>query len=364
MAAVKPGLQRFILFLPFFTVNYFILRLFNHENPEEQTLSLYVLGTYLASGSLKGIAFCFNRGQVTKVLDSGNFAAFVVALLLPVNLAFHEKPVDRSKKNSSSKKTVFEDVEYSLISFKGLALIKEIGLTIGRFCTKAVFCYGFAKIAKQTEDFTFQQSVAHSWFFYFWLTTLEDANEVISLITLNIKLTSNFNAPYLATSVSNFWAKRWNLIVQQLLSNNFYDPVLEGSLVASPKRLKKKTPSFTRRAMGMINVFVASGLIHGYMLMAFLNIATFPVLCAGYFAINGFVVIFEKCLKMYLIRNGFYKEPLSLFQSVFLILYSQTVQLSLAHFFFWPDLVRLNFIQPSVDGILEIGSMFTKMRTI
>eukprot|EP00210_Caulerpa_lentillifera_P006944 g6639.t1 len=362
MAAAKPGLQRFILFLPFFALTYFITCLFDRENPDEQTLTVYTTGTYFCINSLKAPAFCFNRGQLAKVLDSGSFAAFTVALLLPVNISFQEKPIAKSKKTDSEdstvKKTVFEDVEYCLVTFKGITLLKEIASCIGRFCINALVCYLFASIAKRTEDFSFQQSAAHSWFLCFYLSTLQDANSLISLVTLNIDLSPNFVAPYLATSVSDFWAKRWNLIMQHLLRDNFYLPVIESSFVALPKRLTKKKTSLVRNIMAMINVFVASGLIHGYLMMVFMGTTEFPVLYSGFFVVNAFVVIFEKCLKTLLIKKGYYSESLSFFQFAILVLYTQAVVLPLAHFFFWPDLVRIRFIQPTVDGILQIGSMF------
>jgi len=53
-----------------------------------------------------------------------------------VNLEFDEKPLDRSKKNGDVKKTVYEDVEYSLVTFKGIALLKQITIAIARFCGK------------------------------------------------------------------------------------------------------------------------------------------------------------------------------------------------------------------------------------
>jgi len=70
MAAVKPGVQRCILFLPFFAVTYFISCLFDRENPNEQTLTVYATGTYFCIGALKvkgflfvylRIALCFSR---------------------------------------------------------------------------------------------------------------------------------------------------------------------------------------------------------------------------------------------------------------------------------------------------------------
>lgn len=216
-------------------------------------------------------------------------------------------------------------------------------------------CYCFARLSKLTNDFEFRQSVALSWFLYFFLTTLQDANELIGLIALNIKLSPNFRSPFLATSVSSFWAKRWNLIVHCLLRDTFYQPVLEGSLVALPRRLKRVNPSTLRTVLGMIVVFVASGLIHGYLMMVFLNTSEFPVLYSGFFAINAFVVIFEKCLKGLFDRNGMIPKSLSFFQSLVLIVYAQAVLLPLGHWFFWPDLVRLQFIQPTVDAIIQLG---------
>jgi len=111
--------------------------------------------------------------------------------------------------------------------------------------------------------------------------------------------------------------------------------------------------------MAMMNVFVASALIHGYLMMVFMGSTEFPILYSAFFVVNAVVVIFERCLKMLLIKKGYYPESLSFFQYVILILYTQAVVLPLGHFFFWPDLVRIQFIQPTVDGILQIGSMFS-----
>lgn len=66
----------------------------------------------------------------------------------------------------------------------------------------------------------------------------------------NIELPINFNSPYKATNISDFW-KRWHMTLTRFLTNYIYIP-LGGSRCSTP-----------RVYLNVLIVFVASGIWHG-----------------------------------------------------------------------------------------------------
>ena len=73
-----------------------------------------------------------------------------------------------------------------------------------------------------------------------------------SALILNIRLPKNFNSPFLAENIINFW-QRWHITLTFFLTNYFYNPWL--------KSLKKIT--FTKSMIVTFVVFVFAGLWHG-----------------------------------------------------------------------------------------------------
>eukprot|EP00210_Caulerpa_lentillifera_P006892 g6589.t1 len=270
-----------------------------------------------------------------KALDSGNLAAFAVALLMPVNVAFEEKSKDVSKKTdsgeaASKKQTVFEDVEFYLIRFKTADLLKELAFLLLQLSVKAVLWYGLGVLSQSTTDFSFQQSFVYSFFFYFHLSTIGTATDLVVLATFNIKMSPAFDSPFLARSVTVFWSHKWNLVAQRILKDVFFDCVAEGTLVAGKQYRSKLRLSTGRVLCAMISVFTTSGLMHGLFIMKALNTTEFPVHLLLFLA-NAVVVIVEKLCRIVLKRMGFYTRSPSIFVAVLLVLYTQTTVHALSH---------------------------------
>lgn len=298
---------------------------------------------------------------MTKVLDSDNLTAFAVALLLPVNVALEEKPISPSKKIDSEqtvlkKQTVFEDVEFSLIRFKAGDLIKEIGTLFVSLCVKAVMWYSLGVLSQSMDDFSFTQSAVYSYFFYFHLSTIGTIMDFLVLATLNIKCSPAFDSPFVARSMTIFWSQKWNLVAQHMLKDIFFDCLAEGSLVARPQYYNKPKVGTGRVLCGMLSVFFASAIMHGFFIMKALNITEFPVLFASYFLVNALVVILEKLMRSVLKRFGVYTRSPTFPVKVLLVLYTQTVVHILSHLLFWPDVVRLQFMPNLVDGVVQLGN--------
>jgi D-alanyl-lipoteichoic acid acyltransferase DltB (MBOAT superfamily) len=68
---------------------------------------------------------------------------------------------------------------------------------------------------------------------------------------LGLELAENFRRPYMATSVSEFWARRWHLSLSAWFRDYVYVPI-GGGRVALP-----------RRVVNLLTVFVLSGAWHG-----------------------------------------------------------------------------------------------------
>lgn len=66
-----------------------------------------------------------------------------------------------------------------------------------------------------------------NWFFYCFFSTVQAVNSLAALVVLNVQLADNFDRPYLATSVEEFWAKRWNLVMGTELREMVYEPIIQ-----------------------------------------------------------------------------------------------------------------------------------------
>lgn len=73
-------------------------------------------------------------------------------------------------------------------------------------------------------------------------------------ITLGCKLEPQFNEPYLATSLQDFWGRRWNIMVSEILRPAVYLPV---------RRItERKMNSDQARFLGVLATFIVSGAVH------------------------------------------------------------------------------------------------------
>ncbi|CAF1894941.1 unnamed protein product [Brassica napus] len=78
--------------------------------------------------------------------------------------------------------------------------------------------------------------------------------KVLVLITLGCDLEPQSNEPYLATSLQDFWGRRWNLMVPAILRPAVYNPV---------QRIAERTMSSDQaRFLAVFATFIVSGAVH------------------------------------------------------------------------------------------------------
>eukprot|EP00210_Caulerpa_lentillifera_P006890 g6587.t1 len=326
VARVNAGRTRFLVCTPLFVLCYLIYTLFDYERPSERTMCLHVVLNYLWLVPWKLCAFSMNRGSLKKAYESGSLSAFVVTLLLNINVAFEEKPVDAKKKDDDAITQpgqivhAHDDVRFSVIKYRGGALLKELFSAFVRVFGKVVgilFCSYFYAI---TENHSFMNSVACAWFVYVWGSMIQDVSLFISLLVVNLKLEDSFDRPYLADSFSDFWSKRWNRVMQTQLRDLCYEPLVQGQWIAPRKYYGKREKSVIRRLIGIFLTFFASALIHWVILAGMCPLEHVPIRLMSLFIVSSFIVTIEVFLTIFARNSESFSKIANSISKVFRIL--------------------------------------------
>ncbi len=143
--------------------------------------------------------------------------------------------------------------------------------SIGLF-KKAVFADAFARVAAYGFSTAQHPSALESWVFglaymlqvYFDFSGYSDM-AIGSAMMLGIEIPRNFDAPFRATSIIEFW-QRWHISLTTFITTYLYTPILK----ALPKRTLMFSALSTLLAMGIAGLwhgpawtFVIFGLLHG-----------------------------------------------------------------------------------------------------
>ncbi|ESQ42915.1 hypothetical protein EUTSA_v10014033mg [Eutrema salsugineum] len=96
--------------------------------------------------------------------------------------------------------------------------------------------------------------VLYSLHIYLELEILLMLVKVLVFISLGCDLEPQSNEPYLATSLQDFWGRRWNLMVPAILRPAVYEPV--------QRIAKRKLSSDQARLLAVLATFFVSGAVH------------------------------------------------------------------------------------------------------
>ncbi|XP_022976363.1 probable long-chain-alcohol O-fatty-acyltransferase 3 [Cucurbita maxima] len=117
---------------------------------------------------------------------------------------------------------------------------------------------------------------------YFYLDMIMSLSNVFVRSRFGVEVRRPFDEPYLATSLQNFWGRRWNQSVSETLHTAVYQPV----------RYEIGVP----RWMAVVVVFVVSGLMHELLLYYIIRaIPTWEI--TWFFVAHGLCVAVEIELK-------------------------------------------------------------------
>eukprot|EP00210_Caulerpa_lentillifera_P006884 g6581.t1 len=306
-----------------------------------------------------------NRGSLKKAHESGSLSAFVVTLLLNINIAFEEKRVDTKKKDddasTQSKGTVHahDDIRFSVIKCRGRALFNEIFFAFVRVLCKVAIMLVSAYFYSVTEKRSFINSVACAWHSYALGSMIQDFSLCISLLVVNLKLEDSFDQPYLSDSFSDFWSKRWNRVMQTQLRDLCYEPLVQGQWIAPRKYYGKREKSVIRSMIGIFLTFFASALIHWVILAGSCPVENVPIRLMSLFIVSSFIVAAEVFLKIFARNSESFSKIAENTPKVFRILLVHVGMLALGHLLMFPDMHDCGFadkaFEPSVDLLKQLS---------
>ncbi len=187
-----------------------------------------------------------------------------------------------------------------------------------------------------------------------FLGALMDGPGSAAATLFGLRLSPHFNAPFLSTSIAEFWARRWNVTAATLLRRSVFDPVLEGRLVGddvdhgaggtqhdAARAPPRRSVALSRRAAAVCATFAVSGIAHEVIFwVATRSKPTFEWLL--FFTLQGPLVILEAVIRHYAPLRSYIALPLSLLT---LLLFGGWL--------FFPPAVRTGLDARVVDAIMR-----------
>ncbi|KAL9319859.1 hypothetical protein ACSQ67_011698 [Phaseolus vulgaris] len=144
-------------------------------------------------------------------------------------------------------------------------------------------------------------------------------------VIFGVEIESQFDEPYLSTSLQEFWGHRWNLMVSRILRPSIYDPV---------RRISTSfmDPSYAM-LVAMFATFFVSGLMHELIYYYVIRVSpTWEVTC--FFVLHGVCTVAEVAIKKMVVRRRWRLHRL---MSGLLVV---TFLIVTANWLFFPQLLR------------------------
>lgn len=307
------GRKRLIASAPIVLVNCLLPLLFTTRGEVPSLVAAAFNNCWLVNFKVAALALA--RGPLTQDLSPVQFA---IVLLAPVTPQLVEK---KSMSRVGSRGRLDESGgsagQLMMRSFtKGAALVAVVAaLTVapsGSIMQDALYALGM----------------------YTFLGTIMDgpASALTSMVGLNIA--PHFNAPFLSESVSSFWGSRWNLTASNTLRFLVYDPICDGSWVASPPERLPARATRALRAMAACACFIVSGLMHEVMFWYASAQGWARGVWFLFFAVQGPLVLVEAAIHRQLRLKQISIPPPAR------VAIALTVLMTTAHFLFFPPAVQ------------------------
>ncbi|GAB2275327.1 hypothetical protein Dimus_010090 [Dionaea muscipula] len=260
-----PGFTRLLVVLPVIILFLFL----------PLSLSSFHLGAptafYLAwLANFKLLLFSFHLGPLSPPPSPLPLSHFVSIALLPIKVSGYNLPLPRLPLDSQS---AHEGRRRSFLS-----------------CVIKVISLGIIVKSYQYRDYLPRYAILglYSCHLYLGVEIILRVSGVLARTLFGLDFCRQFNEPYKTTSLQDFWGRRWNLIVSDILRSTVYDPV---RCAASPVLGRRWA-----QASGMLVTFVVSGLMHEVLFFYLTRVGpTWEV--TRFFVLHGLCTVVEMVVK-------------------------------------------------------------------
>lgn len=225
-------------------------------------------------GSFKLLMLCFEVGPLATPWARSNLCHFMAVAAFPIRV-----------RQSSS------DGDFQTKFFNLTTLIKVI--VEGSLLLLVIYMYSYRNRIPHGLIF-----VLYGVHIFLFLDVFMVSLAAVADACLGAELEPQFNRPYLSTSLEDFWGKRWNLVVTNLLRPSVYDPILHICWKTQKQSDKKsEKPPLWARAVAVLMTFVVSGLMHEVILCCITETRSPSWEVTAFFIIHGFCVAIEVGLR-------------------------------------------------------------------
>lgn len=258
--AFNIGLLSYYKYMDFFINNINVIFKFNID------LLHLMLPLAISFFTIQQIAFLVDSYEgltkEKKLLDYALFVAFFPQLIAgPI---VHHKEMMPQFKNLKNKIINFNNISLGIFIFS-IGLFKKVVLAD----TFSIYAnQGFDSYLHLTTIEAWQTSLSYTFQLYFDFSGYADMAIGIGLL-FNILLPINFNSPYKATSIIDFWQK-WHMTLTRFITTYIYTPILK----SFEKITFSKAMFATFTAMFIAGIwhgagwtYVAYGAVHGLALV-------------------------------------------------------------------------------------------------
>ena len=282
--STKSGNSKLLLVLgitvDLLLLGYFKYRNFFIENVNEVAGTNFRLHEVLLPLGISFITFqtiaflvdCYkNKTSERNLLDYALFVSFFPQLIAgPI---VHHGEMLPQFKNEQNKRINYENLLRGILIFM-LGVVKKVVIadTFAVWANKGFAASGVLNMAE-----AWMTSLSYTFQLYYDFSGYCDMAVGLGLM-FNIKIPFNFNSPYKATSIADFW-RRWHITLSRFLRDYVYIP-LGGNKV-----------KFGRELYNLLIVFLIGGLWHG---------AAWTFVFWGF--LHGVAIIIERISKKVKIR--------------------------------------------------------------
>lgn len=253
-------------------------------------------------GSFRLLMLCFDVGPLATPWAQSNLFNFMAVAVFPVKLREPNSENDSHTKSMKWKTVIKSTVKGCLL----LAIIYMYSFTnqIPYSLKLVLFCV-YLFLAMDIAVLAFA---------------------ALANACLGVEIEPQFNKPYLSSSLTDFWGRRWNLVVTDTLRPSVYDPIVYICLKAH-KRLEKRNggkkqtkagekPPIWARAIAVLLTFVVSGLIHELLFCCMTETRTPTWEVTAFFIFHGLCTSIEAgfrrgCLSPYIKLPRFIAIPMT-----------------------------------------------------
>ncbi|KAK7387129.1 hypothetical protein VNO78_27656 [Psophocarpus tetragonolobus] len=259
-AKIPKGLLRLVSLLPILYL--FITLPFNLSSP---TLCGYTSFFLVWLGTFKLLLFSFNQGPLA--LSPPNIVHFISIASLPIIPKQHP-PSNKNHTTHKPKWLLFPKV----LIFAMILCVYSYKENLHPNFMLVIYCchvYLAIELALVLIGATIQK-------------------------LFGFEIESQFNEPYLSTSLQDFWGHRWNLMVSHILRPTVYDPIRRMSTCFMG-------PTYATSA-AMLATFLVSGLMHEFIYYNLIRVPpTWEVTC--FFVLHGVCTMVEVVVKKVALRR-------------------------------------------------------------